>query len=44
MARLPHFMTRKQEKQETIFGRMCNNDVVLDIIKYEPVKVGSKPI
>ena len=20
---------------------MCNNDVVLDIIKYEPVKVGS---
>ena len=27
--------------QETIFGRMCNNDVVLDIIKYEPVKVGS---
>ena len=22
-------------------GRMCNNDVVLDIIKYEPVKVGS---
>ena len=30
--------------QETIFGRMCNNDVVLDIIKYEPVKVGSKPI
>ena len=30
--------------QETIFGKMCNNDVVLDIIKYEPVKVGSKPI
>jgi hypothetical protein len=31
--------------QETIFaaafGRMCNNDVVLDIIKYELVKVGS---
>ena len=27
--------------QETIFGKMCNNDVVLDIIKYEPVKVGS---
>jgi hypothetical protein len=27
--------------QETIFGRMCNEDVVLDIIKYEPVKVGS---
>ncbi len=26
--------------QETIFGRMCNEDVVLDIIKYEPVKVG----
>ena len=27
--------------QETIFGKMCNNDVVLDIIKYEPVKVGN---
>jgi hypothetical protein len=27
--------------QETLFGKMCNNDVVLDIIKYEPVKVGS---
>ncbi len=27
--------------QETPFGKMCNNDVVLDIIKYEPVKVGS---
>jgi hypothetical protein len=26
---------------ETLFGKMCNNDVVLDIIKYEPVKVGS---
>ena len=24
--------------QETLFGKMCNNDVVLDIIKYEPVK------
>jgi hypothetical protein len=27
--------------QETTFGKMCNDDVVLDIIKYEPVKVGS---
>ncbi len=27
--------------QETLFGKMCNNDVVLDIIKYELVKVGS---
>ena len=27
--------------QETLFGKMCNNDVVLDIIKYEPVKIGS---
>jgi hypothetical protein len=26
---------------ETLFGKMCNNDVALDIIKYEPVKVGS---
>ena len=26
---------------QTLFGKMCNNDVVLDIIKYEPVKVGS---
>ena len=26
---------------EALFGKMCNNDVVLDIIKYEPVKVGS---
>ena len=29
------------QETRTIFGRMCNNDVVLDIIKYEPVKVGS---
>ena len=27
--------------QETTFGKMCNDDIVLDIIKYEPVKVGS---
>ena len=27
--------------QKTLIGKMCNNDVVLDIIKYEPVKVGS---
>ena len=27
--------------QETLFGKMCNNDVVLAIIKYELVKVGS---
>ena len=27
--------------QESIFGKMCNNDVVLDIIVHEPVKVGS---
>ena len=27
--------------QETLFGKMCNNDVVLDIIKYELVTVGS---
>jgi hypothetical protein len=29
--------------QETPFGKMCNNDVALrlDIIKYEPVQVGS---
>jgi hypothetical protein len=27
--------------QETLFGKMCNNDVALDIIKYEPVKAGS---
>ncbi len=27
--------------QETPLGKMCNNDVVLDIIKYEPVKIGS---
>ena len=26
---------------ETLFGKMCNNDVVLAIIKYELVKVGS---
>ena len=52
MARLPHFMTQKAGEvgitytwelgdQKTLFGKMCNNDVVLDIIKYEPVKVGS---
>ncbi len=27
--------------QKTLFGKMCNNDVALGIIKYEPVKVGS---
>ncbi len=26
---------------DALFGKMCHNDVVLDIIKYEPVKVGS---
>ena len=30
--------------QETLFDKMCNNDVVLDIIKYEPVKIGSNLI
>jgi hypothetical protein len=25
---------------DALSGKMCNNDVVLDIIKYEPVKVG----
>jgi hypothetical protein len=27
--------------QETEFGRMCNNDVALDLVKYEPAAVRS---